>query len=180
VLEFNFTETTTIKMMELRFSNDFYSFVERNKEYLINWIPFVSKIKGINDIENYVKKYLDRYANGIGALYGLWENNELIGSVLIREMDQEAKWAEIGYMIDQKYQGKGIIKRACIKLIDYIFNDLGMEKVEICCDENNESSSKLAESLGFKLEGTIRNHVMVNNKIGNMKYYGLLRIERKN
>jgi ribosomal-protein-serine acetyltransferase len=179
MLEFSFSETFNIKLMEAQYANKYLEFVQRNRDHLINWVPFISKVKGIDEINDYIEKYLEKSKNGVGALYGLWENEELIGSVVIREMDKEAKWAEIGYMIDEKYQGKGITKRACIKLIDYIFDDLEMGKVEICCDENNIGSSKLAESLGFVLEGTIRNHVMVNKRVGNMRYYGLLRNERK-
>ena len=54
-----------------------------------------------------------------------------------------------------------------------------MGKIEICCDERNEKSRVLAEKLGFKLEGTIRNHMFVNNTLRNMMYYGLLIDEYK-
>jgi len=179
VIDFTFSELINIKILEKSNIEEFYDFIIKNREHLINWIPFVSKVNNIDDVKKYVDSYIEKNTNGIGVLYGIWENNKLIGSILIREMDKEAKWAEIGYMIDHEYQGKGITKRACKKLIDYIFDILLLEKVEICCDDKNIGSIKLAEALGFKLEGTIRNHMMVNNEIGNMRYYGLLRNERK-
>jgi ribosomal-protein-serine acetyltransferase len=112
MLEFSFSETFNIKLMETQYVNKYLEFVQRNRDHLINWVPFISKVKGIDEINDYIEKYLEKSKNGVGALYGLWENKELIGSVVIREMDKEAKWAEIGYMIDEKYQGKGITKRA--------------------------------------------------------------------
>jgi ribosomal-protein-serine acetyltransferase len=178
MIEFKLSDTITVKPLEIDEANYLYDFVERNKEHLINWIPFVSKVKGIEDVNEYVKGYIEKRKNDMGLLFGIWDNKLLIGTILIRETDKEAKWAEIGYMIDEKYQRKGITKKACIKLIDNIFDVMLLEKVEICCDDENMGSIRLAESLGFILEGTIRNHFVVNNRNGNMRYYGLLKKER--
>jgi ribosomal-protein-serine acetyltransferase len=177
MLENRLTESISIKMIELRHSKAFYEFIDKNRKYLEDWIPFVSKTKKCEDIAQYIKNYLEKHMNGLGFLYGLWDGDRIIGTILAREIDAEAKWAEIGYMIDENYQGKGLIKEACTRLIKYLFTDLEMEKIEICCDENNKSSRALAEKLGFAVEGTIRNHMLVNNKIGNMMYYGLLKYE---
>jgi ribosomal-protein-serine acetyltransferase len=163
MLENKLDDAITIKMIERRHTKIFFDFIERNREHLINWIPSISKINEYNDIDQYINSYLEKYIKGLGFLFGLWERNTIIGVILAREIDNDAKWAEIGYMIDANYQGKGIIKKACKKLIKYLFDELKMEKIEICCDEKNISSRGLAEKLGFSVEGNIRNHMVINN-----------------
>jgi ribosomal-protein-serine acetyltransferase len=177
MLETTLKDDITIKMLEMRQSHEMYDFIVRNKDFFIDWIPFVSQIHSLHDIERLMKKNLERYIQGLGLYYTLWENNTLIGYVLAREIDKEAKWAEIGYMVDEQYTGRGIMKESCIRLINYLFDDVNMDKIVICCTDDNEKSKALAIKLGFTLEGNIRNHFVVNNKIRNMLYYGLLKEE---
>lgn len=92
----------------------------------------------------------------------------------MREMDREARWAEIGYMLDEDHSGKGITTKACERLIEYLFNTMGMDKVAICCDDRNVGSIGLAKKLNFTLEGNLRNHYVVNGKVRNMNCWGLL------
>ena len=169
----------SLKIMEQRHAKGYFDFVMRNRDYLINWIPFVSKVESITDTTDYIIRYLEKFKNGDGVLLGLWDYDIFIGTLVIREIDKEAKWAEIGYMIDQNYQRRGLTKKSCSILIDYLFHELDLNRVEICCNEENTGSRKVAESLGFRLEGTIREHMKINNKIGTMMIYGLLRSEWK-
>ena len=177
MLETTLKDEITIKMLEMRQSEEMYDFITRNREFFIEWIPFVSKIHSLSDIEVLIKNNLERYVQGIGLYYTLWDREKIIGYFLAREIDNEAKWAEIGYAIDESYAGRGLIKRSCLKLIDYLFNALDMDKIVICCAEENEKSKALAEKLGFTLEGNLRNHFVVNGTVRNMLHYGLLKEE---
>jgi RimJ/RimL family protein N-acetyltransferase len=47
----------------------------------------------------------------------------------------------------------------------------------ICCNDDNQASIAMAKKLGFQLEGNIRKHFVVNGKIRNMLYFGLLKEE---
>jgi len=179
MLEMNLKDKIKIKILEMRQSQEMYDFVMENREFFINWIPFVSKIHSIDDIKALIKKSLEKYIQGLGLFYSLWDNDKMVGFVLVREIDKEAKWAEIGYMIDEQYTGKGIIKAYSIKMINYLFDSLKMDKITICCDEQNESSKALAIKLGFTLEGNLRNHIVINDSIRNMYCYGLLKEEYK-
>ncbi|MCP4180203.1 MAG: GNAT family N-acetyltransferase [bacterium] len=151
----------------------------RNRKFFINWIPFVSKIQSLHDVEEFIKKNLDRYIQGLGIYYTLWDNTKIIGYVLVREIDEDAKWAEIGYMIDEQYTGQGIIKAFTTRIITYLFDTINMNKIVICCDETNKKSQAFPNKLGFKLEGNIRNHFVVNGIARNTLYYGLLKEEYK-
>ena len=178
MLETTLRDNITIRMLDPRQSAAMYDFVVRNREFFIHWIPFVSKTKSVDDIEALITGNLERYVAGQGLFYTLWDATTMIGYVLAREIEQDAKWAEIGYMIDEKYTGRGIIKESCGRLIRHLFDELNMEKIVICCTGDNTRSVSLAMKLGFTLEGNIRNHFVVNGTVRNMLYYGLLRSER--
>ena len=137
----------------------------------------MSKTTSVDDAKALIRRCMERYAAGVGLFYTLWDGPAMIAHVLAREIEREAKWAEIGYMIDEAYAGRGIIKESCIALIRHLFDEYGMDKIVICCTDDNEKSKALAERLGFSLEGTIRNHFVVNGTVRNMLHYGLLKSE---
>jgi ribosomal-protein-serine acetyltransferase len=167
----------TLTMLEMRHAQAMYDFVERNRDFFIEWIPFVSKTHSREDLEKLIQHNLQRYTQGLGLYYVLWDQTTLIGYVLAREIDTEAGWAEIGYMIDERYARRGIVKTCCIRLMNYLFDELEMEKIVICCVDANVASRALAERFGFTLEGTLRNHFVANGAVKNMCYYGLLKTE---
>jgi ribosomal-protein-serine acetyltransferase len=101
----------------------------------------------------------------------------VIGILLVREIDEGAKWAEIGYMVDPDYEGRGIIKEGCRKLIAFLFDEWQMQKIVICCDDRNVRSIELAKKLGFVCEGNLRRHSAVGGELCNLMHFGLLREE---
>ncbi|MEI6876389.1 MAG: GNAT family protein [Spirochaetota bacterium] len=169
----------SIRALSLEDGEALFALIEDNRTYFIDWIPFVSKTHAPSDILPYIQGYIEKEALGDGFLCGIWQADILIGIILVREIDREAKWAEIGYMIDEGHSGRGIITRASKMLITHLFQARGMDKIVICCDAKNEGSVALARKLGFTFEGNMRNHYVVNGKITDMNHWGLLKKEFK-
>ena len=59
------------------------------------------------------------------------------------------------YMIDKKYQGKGLGKRAVLKLLELIRIEYGNIKFYTTVSPENIPAEKLYESVGFKKNGEI-------------------------
>ena len=167
------------KPIEIGDATPMFEFVERNRAFFQNWIPFVSKTKDLKAMETTIERYLARRKGGEAMFYCLWDGPIMVAFILAREIDEEAKWAEIGYMIDEAYQRRGIVKEACVQLIRQLWQERRMEKIVICCNDENVASIGLAESLGFVLEGKLRRHIAVNGNISDMRCYGLFRDEAR-
>jgi ribosomal-protein-serine acetyltransferase len=65
---------------------------------------------------------------------------------------------ETGYWLHSAYQQQGFMTEAIHALTRFTFEVLRANRLEIRCDSNNIRSKKLAERLGFQLEGTLHNH----------------------
>jgi ribosomal-protein-serine acetyltransferase len=59
-------------------------------------------------------------------------------------------------------------------LIDYAFNRLKLNKVEIYCAENNIKSQAVPKRFGFTKEGVIREAEFLYDRFVNLEIYGLL------
>src|SRR5687768_17403068 len=57
--------------------------------------------------------------------------NMPIASIQAKSVDWNISKAELGYYIDQEYEGKGIITRAVSLIIDYCFDEIKLKKLYI-------------------------------------------------
>ncbi|MGH3660059.1 MAG: GNAT family N-acetyltransferase, partial [Micromonosporaceae bacterium] len=64
-----------------------------------------------------------------------------------------ARWAQIGYWIDQAYAGRGIMPTAVALACDHCFFVVGLHRIEINIRPENAASLRVVEKLGFRREG---------------------------
>jgi [ribosomal protein S5]-alanine N-acetyltransferase len=82
--------------------------------------------------------------------------NKMIGEVILNETDFEQKKSELAFWLSESHWQKGIITEAVKAVIDFAFNKLKLNRLEISAFAENEPSNNLAKKLGFKFEGTKR------------------------
>ena len=71
--------------------------------------------------------------------------------------------AEIGYELYQdKYKGKGLMKEALGPVLAHGFEHMYLHRIEALIADYNIPSHKLLKHYGFKEEGRIRGHYVVN------------------
>jgi ribosomal-protein-alanine N-acetyltransferase len=61
--------------------------------------------------------------------------------------------ANVGYWIDERLAGRGVIPTAVAMVLDHCFGVLGLHRVELCVRPENAPSRRVAEKLGLRLEG---------------------------
>src|SRR3954470_305849 len=61
--------------------------------------------------------------------------------------------AQIGYWLAPKARGRGIATRAVVQLTNWLV-DLGARRVILTIVEDNQSSMRVAQRAGFRLQGT--------------------------
>lgn len=64
-----------------------------------------------------------------------------------------ASWGQIGYWIDQRWAGRGLIPTAVALAVDYCFSVLHLHRIEIAIRPENDKSLRVVNKLGFRPEG---------------------------
>ena len=80
----------------------------------------------------------------------------------------------IGYWIDPDVAGLGITPIAVALAIDYLFNIVGLHRVEIDIRPENKASIRVVEKLGMRLEGVKKGYIHINNNWRDHNIYALL------
>jgi [ribosomal protein S5]-alanine N-acetyltransferase len=60
-----------------------------------------------------------------------------------------ARWAQLGYWIDQRFAGQGIIPTAVAMVVDHCLFEMGLHRIEVAIRPENTASLRVVEKLGF-------------------------------
>lgn len=95
----------------------------------------------------------------------LIKNDELLGNIGFRFVNETHKNAELGIMLaNEKHQGKGYGAEAINLLLDFGFSLLNLYNIYLQLFEYNEIAYKLYKKVGFKEVGRKRKFVEVLGK----------------
>lgn len=109
----------------------------------------------------------------------LKELGEPIGSISVVRQNDRVEEAEIGYCIGRLWWHKGIMTEALTAVIEYLFTEVGMNRVAARHDPNNPNSGGVMRKCGMKYEGTHRACDRNNQGICDAAQYAILRSEWK-
>lgn len=109
----------------------------------------------------------------------LRESGECIGQTAFFFVSTENEVCEIEYCIGKPWQSKGFITEAVHELIRFGIEDIGFNRVQISCRENNLPSKKVIEKCGFTYEGNLRRFFKYNDKFYDRLFFSILADEYK-
>ncbi len=147
---------TEIRLLEENHKKDLFDLTDENREYLKKWLPWLNNNKTVDNSEDFIKNSLKSYHSAKGLVAGIWFDKKLAGIIGFNDIDWVNRKATIGYWLGASYQGNGLMTKSCRVLIDYAFNNMKMERVEIHCATGNAKSRAIPERLGFKEMGIVQ------------------------
>ena len=105
-------------------------------------------------------------------------DGQAIGSIAVVDHRDDIARATVGYCIGKPWWYKGIMPEALKAVMNYLFDEVGMNRVEACHDPNNPNSGKVMARCGMKYEGMHRQSGRNNQGVCDEVFYALLKSER--
>ncbi|MGH3654552.1 GNAT family N-acetyltransferase [Glutamicibacter sp.] len=125
--------------------------------------------------ESYVRALLE--AGDRQQALAIAYRDRLVGLVC-GTVDPENQNAWVWYWMNQNYRGRSLATRAVATLADYLFDELGLYRLELGLRANNPGSKHVAESNGFLHEGVERGKFLVAGERIDVHTYARLRTDR--
>ncbi len=144
----------TLREIRLDDAVTIFNIIDNQREYLGKWLPFVEHTKDATFTEKFIENYLK--SETPNKNFVILFNNTLVGLIGLKDTDIANKKTEIGYWLSEKYQGKGIITKSCVGLINYAFEKIDMNRIQLKVAVGNDCSQRVAERLNFTFEGIER------------------------
>lgn len=70
--------------------------------------------------------------------------------------------AQVGYWVDRRMAGRGIVPTAVALIVDYCFFTLGLHRMEANIRPENQASLRVVQKLGFRPEGLRRRYLHID------------------
>ena len=113
------------------------------------------------DVTRYVlNDWIPRYEGGGYFNWAMeWkETGHVIGNIAVTVLHEETEAAELGYCMSRAYWGRGIMPEAIRAVMDYLFDTVGLNRIEAAHDVNNPKSGRAMEKAGLIKEGIHRGY----------------------
>lgn len=172
-------EDITLKEISSSSPGRIFNAIDRNREYLRKWLPFVDSTQSMKDSEDYVLSVINSDCPKKDMVFEIWFEDDFCGLVGLKEIDHYNRKTELGYWLIESLQGKGIMLRSCRGLIQYAFDALKMNRIQIKCAIGNERSMQIPLRLKFEFEGVEKSGEFVHGKYLDLKTYAILKRDWK-
>ncbi|MBS3679037.1 GNAT family N-acetyltransferase [Ornithinibacillus massiliensis] len=105
------------------------------------------------------------------------KNNDLVGQFRLHKLSLWHQKAEMGAVIREDYQNKGVMTEIIKVLLPFVFDTLRLHRLVGDIFARNDGSRKLLEKFGFTKEGVLRDTDYDGVKFHDTVVYSMLREE---
>lgn len=136
---------------------------ERDREFVVDWLTRAVTYLGIKEGQP-------------GLLLAMVEKSsgKVIGQLNSAMVDAANQTADIGYITNPEYRGKGFVNEALVALVDFLFTQEKVHRIIADIDVRNDDSVRVVERLGFRLEATFVENDYLKGEWCSMHLYALL------
>jgi ribosomal-protein-serine acetyltransferase len=179
VFSFKVDNEIEIELLQQQHKEELFDLIDDNREHLRKWLLWVDKRKSVQDFEPIIPIWITNYANNNGFDAGIRYNGTLVGMIGLHFIDWKNKTTSIGYFISEKAQGKGIVTRSVGALVNYLFEEMDLNRIEVEVAVNNRKSIAIPERLGFIREGVKRDGQWLYDHYEDLILFSLLKRDWK-
>jgi ribosomal-protein-serine acetyltransferase len=153
-----------------------FNIINSQRPYLREWLPFVDLTRQVSDTTLYLQTITISTSDKVFVIV---VDEAVVGLVGFKGIEYFNRKVEIGYWLSEHQQGKGIMRRCCKRLLQYAFDGMNMNRVQLKVAPANYKSRNIPVKLGFTREGIEREGELLNGQFHDLEVYSLLKKEWK-
>ena len=126
------------------------------------WKFSLVAVQGEEGLKNYIENAIEQRSKGTEYPFIVFDKRtgQYAGCTRFYDIQLVNKTLQLGYTwYGKAFQGTGLNKNCKLLLLQFAFEELGMERVEFRADNNNEKSKAAMKSIGCVVEGVLRSHM---------------------
>lgn len=160
------SQQTRVDFVTADDADQIHRYYMRNKEHLCPWEP--AREKRYHSLETWRERAISQeqcITSGTSYHFAIRLNgdDDVIGLCNFDSVVRGAFQAcYLGYSIDQKQQGKGLMFEALSITIPFVFAELGLHRIMANYMPANKKSGQLLQRLGFEREGYAKDYLKIS------------------
>lgn len=132
--------------------------IEESFAELSAWMPWAAEPQSLEQTEIFCVTAREQWQKDVrySVIMVRKDDGMIVGGTGYPYLDWAVPRFEIGYWCRTSLVGRGYVSEATRALALLAFDELAATRVELRMDDANENSWRVAERLGFELEGVLR------------------------
>ncbi len=154
--------------------------VDSSRRQLKAWMPWVNEHNNPDFSRDYVRRMQAKWLLREDLPMGIWRRDDgrLLGATGLHRIDWTIPSMEIGYWLRADAERAGYASESVRLLVQFAFELLRAERIEIRCDASNLRSAGVPRRNGFVHEATLRHaRRNVQNDLGDTPVFALVRAD---
>jgi len=157
---------------------ELFNLVDENRAYLREWLPWLDDVNSVDDEVAMIRSLSEPNPDDF-RFYLIRQSGEIVGVISMNWVDYQNRSFGLGYWVSQSSAGRGIITKACSRLMDHCFDDLKLHRSVIEAAVENYPSRAIAERLGMRLEGISKDREWLYDHFTDSSLYAITAPEWK-
>jgi ribosomal-protein-alanine N-acetyltransferase len=125
-----------------------------------------------------LRRYESEIRNDMAYPFFVFRNADhaLVGGCTLSNVRRDVcQSASLGYWIGESYARQGYTLAAVNNIVPFVFETLGLHRLEAACIPDNEPSNRLLRKLGFREEGRARGYLQIGGEWRDHILFALLK-----
>lgn len=144
-------------------------------ESLVEFLQANFKEKQLSDCEAFINSCKEDEDNKNWAICN--DEDEYLGTISLKHIDKKNGNAEYAISMRKCALGTGASRFGSEELLRIAFEEMGLNRVYLNVLVDNVRANKFYEKVGFIYEGTFKEHLYVNGKYRDLKWFALTKAE---
>lgn len=159
----NIQDAISIRPTTIDDANQIFNLISQNRVSLCKQFPWNIELESTEQEQSFLKYALHKVENGSLYLASVFVDERLVGQIDIHNIDQANKRGELGFWLDKRAQGFGIMTYAVRSITEVAFSDLGLHRLELYVDIDNDGSQGVARRLSWKKEALLKDYLFTED-----------------
>ncbi len=149
------TSRQTLEAIDLNHAEDLDRAVEVSRSNLERWLAWIEDYSSANE-RAFIARASEGWDRGEEWVFALVVDGEAVGTIGLDMYNKVLNRAEIGYWVRADLAGRGLVTEAASAVVHWAFANLGLHRIELHAGTENVASVRVAQKLGFRREGLLR------------------------
>jgi ribosomal-protein-serine acetyltransferase len=153
-----------------------FSAVRESLPELLPYMPWCHANYSIEETRTFIEERAEKWDKGISYDFAITDSKDgsYIGGCGLDHIDLADRFCNLGYWVRSSRVNQGIATNATLLLLKFGFNELKLNRIEIVVEVENKASQRVAEKVGAKREGIMRNRFLLHGKPHNAVMFSLI------
>jgi [ribosomal protein S5]-alanine N-acetyltransferase len=155
-----------IRLIKTSDANMLSAYHEKNTSHFRKWEPrYEPEYYSVSQLKLRLSTFLIAQNKGRAAYFVAIEKSEIIAQCSLTNIIYgPLKAGHIGYSVDSRFEGTGLMTQVCKETIDHAFKTLKLNRLMAAYMPHNARSKALLKKLGFTKEGRAKKYLQINGK----------------